>query len=219
MKRRSEPPRREELVQDAVDAVLDGEGPAAGASADPFGEVDRLSRSSRELARRPRTSSSEARVEDLDEDELPNWADKFVRVLDDGVRIPGTQIRFGLDAILGFFLPTVGDVVTGASSVALLFLALRERVPTVAIGRMLINIFLDTVIGSIPFVGDLFDVFFRANRRNLEIIERYHSDPDASPSVLDYALVVGGLLLIVLSIALPFVFAGMLAELFTSTAS
>jgi hypothetical protein len=191
----------EQDVQDAVDDVLDRE----------------LDRGGREIV--PRSSRTRARVEDADDDEeLPNWADKFVRVLDDGVRIPGTQVRFGLDAVLGFFLPTLGDAVTGAGSAALLFLALRERVPTVAIGRMLINIFVDTLIGSIPIVGDLFDVFFRANRRNLEIIERYHSDPDATPSALDYVLVFGGLLLIIAGIALPFLFATVLAGVFTSTA-
>jgi hypothetical protein len=190
----------EQEVQDAVDDVLDRE----------------LDRNGREIV--PRSSRTRARVDELDEEDLPNWADKFVRVLDDGVRVPGTQVRFGLDAVLGFFLPTLGDAVTGAGSAALLFLALRERVPTVAIGRMLINIFIDTIIGSIPIAGDIFDVFFRANRRNLEIIERYHSDPDAAPSALDYVLVLGGLLLILVGIALPFLFATVLAGVFTSTA-
>lgn len=190
----------EQEVQDAVDDVLDQE----------------LDRDGHAIV--PRSSRTRARVDELDEEDLPNWADKFVRVLDDGVRIPGTQVRFGLDAVLGFFIPTLGDAVTGAGSAALLFLALRERVPTVAIGRMLINIFIDTLIGSIPIAGDIFDVFFRANRRNLDIIERYHSDPDAAPSALDYVLVVGGLLLIIAGIALPFLFATVLAGLFTSTA-
>ena len=137
-------------------------------------------------------------------DESP-WAEKLVRFLDDGIRIPGTDFRFGLDAIIGFFLPGAGDFATGAGAMSLLLLAIRERVPTVVIGRMVVNIGIDTLLGSVPVVGDLFDLFFKSNRKNLELIEKYRDDPDAEPSFADYALVGAGALLILVSIALPLI--------------
>jgi hypothetical protein len=138
---------------------------------------------------------------------LAPWAEKFVRALDEIVRIPGTKIGIGLDAILGFFLPGVGDVVTGAGALSLLFLALRHKVPTVAIGRMLVNIGIDTLVGSIPVVGDVFDLFWKSNRRNLAIIQRYADDPQQQPTPGDHALVGLGILLVVCSVVLPVVFA------------
>jgi hypothetical protein len=131
------------------------------------------------------------------------WAEKLVRFLDDGIRIPGTELGIGADGIIGFFFPAVGDLVTGSGSLALLYLALKERVPTVALARMVVNIGIDTLLGAFPVVGDVFDVFWKANRKNLEIIERYRDDPQAKPSALDYVLVTIALLLIVASIVLP----------------
>ena len=141
------------------------------------------------------------------------WAERLVRVLDDGIRVPGTNFRFGLDPILGFFFPTVGDVATGLGAASLLVLALQNRVPTVVIGRMIVNLVVDTMLGSIPIVGDVFDLFFRANRKNLDLIERYRDDPNARPGALDYALVGTGFTLAAASILLPLLFAYLLAGL------
>ncbi|MEM9194514.1 MAG: DUF4112 domain-containing protein [Myxococcota bacterium] len=134
----------------------------------------------------------------------PRWAEGFVRLLDDGIRIPGTQLRFGLDGVLGMVLPVAGDAVTGVSSITLLFLALKERVPTVILAKMVLNILWDTLLGAIPFLGDAFDFVWKANRKNLELIELYRDDPDAEPSTADYVLVGVGIVLAVVSIALPF---------------
>jgi hypothetical protein len=131
------------------------------------------------------------------------WAERLVRALDDLIRIPGTKIGIGLDALLGFLFPGAGDWVTGLSSVSLLFLALKHRVPTVAIARMLMNILIDTVVGTLPLVGDAFDVFWKSNRKNLEIIEKYKNDPKQRPSPGDYALVGLGVVLAVASAVLP----------------
>jgi hypothetical protein len=132
-----------------------------------------------------------------------DWAEKLVRILDDGIRIPGTSFGIGLDPILGFFLPGAGDVVTGVGGVALLLTALRKGVPTIVIARMLVNIAIDTIFGSIPIVGDVFDLFYRANRRNLELIEKFEDDPDAEPTTADYVLVGLAVLLLLLNIAIP----------------
>lgn len=136
---------------------------------------------------------------------LAPWANKLVVFLDETLRIPGTNIKLGLDPIIGFLVPGAGDAITGTGSIALLFLALKERVPTIAILRMLMNIAIDTVLGVVPFVGDAFDLFWRSNRRNLDIVEKYKGDPDARPSPLDYFLVGGGVLLAIVSIVLPMV--------------
>lgn len=138
-------------------------------------------------------------------DAIAPWAARLVRWLDDFIRIPGTKWGIGLDPILGFFLPGAGDTITGVGSISLLFLALKERVPTVVILRMVLNILVDTIGGVIPFAGDAFDLVWRSNKRNLELIEKYRDDPKAEPTWKDYALVGLGLLLAVASIVIPIV--------------
>ncbi len=133
------------------------------------------------------------------------WAEKLVRWLDDFIRIPGTKFGIGLDPILGFFLPGAGDVITGTGSISLLFLALKERVPTIVLLRMIMNILVDTLGGFLPVVGDAFDVVWRSNKRNLALIEKYREDPKAEPTVWDYLLVGLGLTLAVASIVIPIV--------------
>lgn len=133
------------------------------------------------------------------------WAEKLVRWLDDFIRIPGTKFGIGLDPILGFFLPGAGDVITGTGSISLLFLALKERVPTIVLLRMILNILVDTVGGFLPVVGDAFDVVWRSNKRNLALIEKYREDPKAAPTPWDYLLVGLGLTLAVASIVIPIV--------------
>ena len=89
---------------------------------------------------------------------------------------------------------------------------------------MLVNIFFDMILGAVPFVGDVFDVFFRSNRRNLDLIEKYRTDPSAKPSKADYVLVALGVTMALVTIALPFLIwgtvgAGLVAglrELFSS---
>jgi len=131
------------------------------------------------------------------------WAEKLVRWLDDFIKIPGTKLGIGLDPILGFVLPGAGDVITGTGSVALLFLALEERLPTIVFLRMCMNILVDTVGGLLPFVGDAFDLVWRSNKRNLELIEKYRGDDKAKPTFADYALVGIGVTLALLSVAIP----------------
>jgi len=133
------------------------------------------------------------------------WAARLVRWLDDFIRIPGTKFGVGLDPLIGFVLPGAGDAITGTGSIALLYLALKERVPTVVLLRMCMNILVDTVGGLLPFIGDAFDLVWRSNVRNLELIEDYRDDPGLEPTWKDYALVGVGMTLAVLSIVLPIV--------------
>ena len=136
---------------------------------------------------------------------IPEWAKTWVRLLDDGVKIPGTQVGFGLDAILGFIFPTLGDAATGLGSLALLALAFRMRVPKVVLLRMVLNIALDTLVGSIPFLGDAFDLFWRSNRRNLELLKRYEGGASRRPELADYLIVGLGAILAVAAVVLPVV--------------
>jgi hypothetical protein len=138
-------------------------------------------------------------------EETPGWAEKLVRVLDDGVKVPGTDFGVGIDGLIGFLLPGVGDFVTGSGSLALIYLAWKEKVPTVALSRMVLNIAIDTLGGALPVIGDIFDVFWKSNRKNLDIIEKYRDDPDAKPTLVDYVLVAVSVVLVITSIFLPFI--------------
>ena len=133
---------------------------------------------------------------------LRQWAEHLVTLLDDRFRIPGTDFRFGLDPIIGILFPGVGDAVTGAGSVGLMALALRRGVPRVVLLRMILNILVDVVAGSLPIVGDIFDAAYKSNRRNLELI-REHETPGSKATAMDYAIATLGIVLAVLSIIVP----------------
>ena len=103
---------------------------------------------------------------------LPAWAERWVRLLDDGIRVPGTKLRFGLDGILGFLLPEAGDALSVVSSLSLFWLAYQRKLPRSVLLRMALNVALDALVGAIPLLGDAFDLVWKANRKNLELIQR-----------------------------------------------
>jgi Domain of unknown function (DUF4112) len=90
-------------------------------------------------------------------------------LLDDRFAIPGTRYRIGLDGLLGL-VPGIGDAVTTVLALYIVFEARRLGVPLGKLGRMGINVGLDAVLGAVPVVGDLFDVAWKANRRNLALL-------------------------------------------------
>jgi len=98
--------------------------------------------------------------------------DRLARLLDGQWRIPGTSIRFGLDAMVGL-VPGIGDAATGVVSTYIVYRAWRMGVPLGLLALMAVNIGLDTVLGSIPVAGSVFDVFFRANQRNMWLLRRH----------------------------------------------
>lgn len=137
--------------------------------------------------------------------DIPQWARRLAKLLDSAITIPGTDLKIGLDPILGLVLPELGDALTAALSLALLGVALRERVPKVVVARMLLNIAFDAIFGAIPVLGDVFDFAFRANEKNLALLERHRGDRSL-PATLGDRLVVAGAALIGLAlIALPLV--------------
>src|SRR5947207_13509133 len=100
------------------------------------------------MASKPRS------VAERSNEPTPIWAEQLVRLLDDGLTIPGTRIGVGLDALLGFVFPTLGDALTGLGSLSLLLLAFQMRLPKVVILRVVFNIAIDVLLGCVPFVGD-----------------------------------------------------------------
>jgi hypothetical protein len=139
---------------------------------------------------------------------VPAWAERWVRLLDDGFRIPFTDWRIGLDGILGLFLPAAGDALSAVSSLSLFLLAYQRRVPHSVLVRMLVNVALDVVLGALPILGDLFDFAWKANRRNLALIERasrLSPERAAKPSLVDRLLVALILVALFGLLLLPFV--------------
>jgi len=108
-------------------------------------------------------------LEDLERLQRLRRIQAMARVMDTAFRIPGTGISFGADSILGL-VPGVGDA--GGALVGLLIVneARRLGVPNATLAKMLGNIGLDTIGGSLPLLGDLFDVYFKSNRRNLQLV-------------------------------------------------
>ncbi|MDF1819495.1 MAG: DUF4112 domain-containing protein [Immundisolibacteraceae bacterium] len=102
--------------------------------------------------------------------------DKLAWYLDSSIRIPGTKWTIGLDGLLGL-IPGVGDLAAGAISSYILMQAVQKGVSGLVIARMLINIAVDTVVGAVPVVGDIFDFAFKANLRNVNLIHSYEQDP------------------------------------------
>ena len=97
------------------------------------------------------------------------------KLLDDSIPIPGTDKRIGLDPIIGM-VPLAGDTVTALLSLYIVAEGANMGVPREVLGRMLLNVAIDTGIGLVPVIGDIFDATWKANRRNVDLIERYAHD-------------------------------------------
>lgn len=96
----------------------------------------------------------------------------IARAMDSAFRIPGTEIRMGFDALIGL-VPVVGDAISGAISSYLIWEARKLGVPKWLLGRMMTNAAIDTALGSVPIVGDMFDVAFRANSKNVALLRKH----------------------------------------------
>jgi hypothetical protein len=127
----------------------------------------------------------------------------LARTLDSAVGIPGTRVRLGADALLGLF-PGLGDALSAALAAFPVVVAVRHRLPVSVVLRMLGNIALDTIIGSVPVLGDLFDVGFKSNQRNAALIERHIERPGhvaRESRVLLGVVAVGALVVVVAAVA------------------
>jgi hypothetical protein len=126
---------------------------------------------------------SHTRPPDETLDALRRWA----VLLDSVFRVPGTRIRFGLDALIGL-IPGLGDISTPAFAGLILLQGVRMRLPLVVQARMVLNAALDMLLGLVPLLGDVVDVAWKANLRNLALLER-HARPGVPPARSDYVFV------------------------------
>jgi hypothetical protein len=101
---------------------------------------------------------------------------KLEFLLDEAFPIPGTHVRFGLDAIVGL-VPGVGDVLAGLFSLVIPLAAWIRGVPYVSLVRMAANLGIGVLVGSIPILGDAFDVAWKVNRRNYRLLTRHLGEP------------------------------------------
>jgi hypothetical protein len=143
------------------------------------------------VTRLPRTESERSRS--LGEVEMLAW------LLDNSIPVPGTGRRFGIDALIGF-VPVLGDMVSGGIGLFVVWRASRYGLPRIAVARMLANTVIDIAVGAIPILGDAFDLWFKANTRNLAIMRRHLEEPAASTR--DDWLVVAGLVGAVVAVVL-----------------
>ncbi|MGK7952793.1 MAG: DUF4112 domain-containing protein [Xenococcaceae cyanobacterium] len=97
---------------------------------------------------------------------------RIATLLDTAFGIPGTKFRIGLDPILGL-IPGGGDLITAGISAYMIYLATRFGLKKEEIGKMIGNVAIETFLGTVPLVGDVFDAYFKANIRNLEILEKH----------------------------------------------
>jgi hypothetical protein len=98
--------------------------------------------------------------------------DRLATLFDTAFILPGTTIRFGVESLLRL-VPGIGDAAASALSCYLLFEAHRLGVPRLLFARMIANVLLEGTVGTVPFAGDAFDVFFRANRRNVALLRKH----------------------------------------------
>ena len=125
--------------------------------------------------------------------------DALARVMDSAVEVPGVKIKFGLDAVLGL-IPGVGDLATSVASLYILGRAHRMGVGRATLARMVINILIDLLVGVVPVAGDVVDVFWKANRRNVALLQRHaHATPQRVLRLrwADRAFVGGAIVLVV----------------------
>lgn len=97
---------------------------------------------------------------------------RVVDVMDQRFVIPGTRFRFGMDGLIGL-IPGFGDLLGMVIGSIVFFEAVRLRAPLRVLAQMLFNLWIDGVVGSVPVLGDAFDFVFKANRRNLKLLERH----------------------------------------------
>jgi hypothetical protein len=101
--------------------------------------------------------------------------DTLAKLMDGQFRIPGTEFRFGLDAVIGL-IPGAGDFSTFLISAYMLTVLAKNGASGFVLSRMVLNIVIDALIGSIPVIGDLFDFVFKANQRNMKLMHEHYEE-------------------------------------------
>ena len=125
------------------------------------------------------------------------YVDTFSRVLDTKFRIPGTDVRFGLDFILGL-VPGAGDVLSLGMSGTLVATMARHGASPRLVARMLFNVALDAIVGAIPVLGNIFDLVYKANYRNAQLMREYYEEGKHTGSVWPVVLAVIAVVLFIM---------------------
>jgi hypothetical protein len=109
---------------------------------------------------------------DIDKRAAVARLDALARLFDTAFILPGTKIRFGVESLMRL-VPGIGDAAASALSCWLLYEAKRLDIPNAVFARMVANVAIEGLIGAVPIVGDMFDVGFRANRRNVNLLREH----------------------------------------------
>lgn len=120
-------------------------------------------------------------------------------LLDNSLQIPGTNFRIGIDSLIGL-IPGFGDAIGALLSSYILAEAARLGIPKATLVRMGLNVALETIVGMIPIAGDIFDMTWKANQRNVRLLDAYMDNPRKTATtsrVLMFALVVALIALII----------------------
>ena len=133
---------------------------------------------------------------------------RIAELLDSAFVVPGTNYRIGLDPIIGL-IPMIGDLASPLFTIGLLWQAYDLRIPKVVQLRMIVHAAIDALVGAIPLLGDLFDFGWKANQRNLALLER-HAYEERHAEAGDWVFVVAMIALLLAIAAIPFVLAGVL---------
>ena len=131
---------------------------------------------------------------DPDKERIRAFADFIAKLLDSAFFIPGTQIRIGLDPLLGL-IPGLGDMLASLIGSSILFLATQLQVPKVILVRMAMNMGINTVFGAIPGIGDFFSIWFRSNEKNAQLLRRYTTQTTSRATPGDWLFVIGLIIL------------------------
>jgi hypothetical protein len=131
---------------------------------------------------------------------------KFAFYMDEAFRIPGTNFRVGIDALLGL-IPGVGDVIAALLSTWIIAGALRHRVPARYILRMMFNIILDLVGGEVPILGDVFDFLYEENLINMRLLEAHRDRRRPPRSLMSIAFTLSMITVLLLLVASGMLFA------------
>ena len=136
---------------------------------------------------------------DQEREQIRTTVRHLARLLDAAFEIPGTKFRIGLDPIIGL-IPVVGDLIGMLLGGYIIMLSARLGVPRAVLGRMLMNVAADTVLGAVPVAGDVLDAAWRANLMNARLLDQALTDPKAAGRSSLWVLILTGALVLAIGI-------------------
>jgi Domain of unknown function (DUF4112) len=145
--------------------------------------------------------------------EIDAVLDLVTKVMDTIFRMPGTKFRFGINPLIGL-IPVIGDQIDAFISTAVLFGSVRHRLPKIVLARMALNVLLNALFQGIPIVGDLFTFFFKANRRNYELLRKHAGTgkPVTRGDWIFVGVIIGIIFLIAISLSFLLIYAVWLTD-------